>query len=227
LPGMAQTFGENFSLARDTGSGVAGALGYSAMMANPTLGMAEAAEGKSYQPADIRSGERDLSGMERFERGANSVAGTAMVTAVATAGINALTGGKVTGTAPKPTTTAEAPQNTVAQVKNWWKTGAENDTAWRALPLKDKVYYEVGQKTLPDGVWQKYGNLDPVARGRALVQDQGWLGAVKPQGAGWKLGAGETLHTGPTPLIRWAVPRAAGAGAVGGAAYYLYSSENE
>jgi len=47
--------------------------------------------------------------MERFERGANSVAGTAMVTAVATAGINALTGGKVTGTAPKPTTESNNP----------------------------------------------------------------------------------------------------------------------
>ena len=115
----------------------------------------------------------------------------------------------------------------LTNLKNWWNAGAENDAAWRALPLKDKVFYEVGQKTLPDGVWQKYANLDPVARGRALVQDQGWLGALKPQGGGWKLGAGETLHTGPTPLIRWAVPRAAGAGAVGGAGCYLYNRGNE
>ena len=124
---------------------------------------------------------------------------------------------------------AKGSGSSVTNLKNWWNAGAENDMAWRALPLKDKVFYEVGQKTLPNGVWQKYANLDPVARGRNLVQDKGWLGALRPQGAGWKLGAGETLQTGPTPLVRWAVPRAAGTGtgAVGGTGYYLYNRENE
>jgi len=114
-----------------------------------------------------------------------------------------------------------------SSLKSWWNSGAENDAAWRALTFKNKVFYEIGQKTLRDGVWQKYSNLDPVARGRALVQDQGWFGAIKPQGSGWALGAGETLSTGPTPLLRWALPRAAGAGAAGGTGYYLYKSQEE
>jgi RHS repeat-associated protein len=123
---------------------------------------------------------------------------------------------------PRQSVAFQDARNSLKNLKNWWNRGAENDGAWRALPLKDKVFYEIGQKSLPREVWPGYANLDPVARGRALVQDNGWLGALKPQAAGWRLGAGETLHTGPTPLVRWAIPRAAGAGAAGSGGYYLY-----
>jgi RHS repeat-associated protein len=108
----------------------------------------------------------------------------------------------------------------------WWNKGSEADAAWRALPIKDKVFYEIGQKTLPASQWKDYAHLDAVARGRALVQDKGWVGALIPQGSGWSLGVGSTLSTGPTPLVRWAAPRVVGAGAAAGAGYYLYDSGN-
>jgi RHS repeat-associated protein len=114
----------------------------------------------------------------------------------------------------------------LTRLKNWWNTGSEADGAWRALSLKDKAFYEIGQKTLPGKTFENYAALDPLARGRALVDDLGWGRAIWPQGTGYRLGAGTTLHTGPTPLVRWAAPRAAGAGAAAGAGYYFFGSED-
>ena len=103
----------------------------------------------------------------------------------------------------------------------WWYRGAENDAAWRALSFQDKVFYEIGQKTLSTAEYGNYANFSAVERGRKLVQDLGWRNALKPQGAGWRLGVGETFNTGPTPLIRYVAPRAAGAAAAGGTTYYI------
>ena len=114
----------------------------------------------------------------------------------------------------------------LTRLRNWWNIGSEADGAWRALPLKDKAFYEIGQKTLPGKTFENYAVLDPVARGRALVNDQGWEHAIWPQGTGYKLGFGTTLTTGPTPLVRWAGPRAAGAGAAAEAGYYFLGSED-
>jgi hypothetical protein len=114
----------------------------------------------------------------------------------------------------------------LTKLKNWWNAGAEADPYWRSLSLKDKAFYEIGQKTLPGNMFEKYAHLEPVARGRALVNDMGLGRAIWPQGTGYRLGAGTTLHTGPTPLVRWFVPRAAGVGAAGGAAYYFYNSDD-
>ncbi len=126
---------------------------------------------------------------------------------------NGYAGGEMAGLALSPV------KNAALSAKAWYYTGAENDAAWQALSLKDKVYYEIGQKTLKDIT--PYADLSAVERGRQIVQDQGWFTALKPQGAGWQLGVGETFSTGPTPAFRYVVPRAAGAAAAGGATYYL------
>lgn len=86
------------------------------------------------------------------------------------------------------------------------------------MPLKDKLYYEIGQNTLPDAVYAEYTHLSAVERGRALVRDFGWDIAFRSDYAG----LGSTLSTGPTPLIRWAAPRAAAAGAAAGAGYLTW-----
>ena len=127
-----------------------------------------------------------------------------------------------------PWTTATTPSpkpGRLRQLKDWWYKGAENDAYWRGLSPKDKVFYEIGQKTLPAGQFEKFANLTPLERGRALVAESGWWGALRPTGTGWRLGAGTTLNTGPTPLVRWFTPRAAGAGAVGGTAWWLLSGD--
>ena len=64
----------------------------------------------------------------------------------------------------------------------------------------DVTFYEIGQKTLRDEVYAKCAAMDPIERGEWLVEQFGWGKALLPQGRGWVLGAGKTLHTGPTPL---------------------------
>jgi hypothetical protein len=78
------------------------------------------------------------------------------------------------------------------------------------------LLYEVGQKTLPTADYlSTYAKIaNPVDRGAAIVADQGWFNALKPQGAGWRLGLGETFTTDPTPL-GWA--GVAGLGVTSGA----------
>jgi hypothetical protein len=39
----------------------------------------------------------------------------------------------------------------------------------------EKMYYEIGKKTIPN--IGRYANLDTVARGKAIVQDLGWIRA--------------------------------------------------
>ena len=103
----------------------------------------------------------------------------------------------------------------------WWFGGAEQDAYWRSLSLKNKLLFEIGQKTLSNKTFTpRLGSLDPVARGRVLVDEAGggmagWIKATIPALPGVTLGVGRTFGTGPTPLVRWLVPRAA-AGASGG-----------
>ena len=96
---------------------------------------------------------------------------------------------------------------------SWWCQGAENDAAWEALTLKDKFYYEIGQKTLTDSTFYDggYAAIDnAVDMGKALIDKQGvWRAVFVPEGTGWMLGAGKTFETGPTPLFRWLAPRIA------------------
>jgi RHS repeat-associated protein len=70
--------------------------------------------------------------------------------------------------------------------------GTPNFSTWAKSPL----YYEIGQKTL---VIAPEAGISAIERGRELVSDVGWLRALRPEGAGWRLGIGKTFGTGPTP----------------------------
>lgn len=82
------------------------------------------------------------------------------------------------------------------------KAGAfQNLSAWKDNP----VMYELGQKRLPNNLFQQLQNMTPAARGQWLVQNQGWLSAILPHPS---LGA-DLAKTGLTP--------GAGVGIVGAA----------
>ena len=80
----------------------------------------------------------------------------------------------------------------------WWRQGAGNDAYWRSLSPGDKAYYEIGQKSLTTAEFQELKLLDPVTRGKALVQRYGWRGALTPGVSGY----GSSFWTGPTPAVR-------------------------
>jgi hypothetical protein len=80
---------------------------------------------------------------------------------------------------------------------------------------------------MASSTFSKYANLDTVARGKAIVEDLGWLRALRPEASGWRLGAGTTLSTGPTPLVRWFAPRAGLAGGAAGGGYLLWNWWNQ
>ena len=90
----------------------------------------------------------------------------------------------------------------------WYMRGAENDIYWQNLSWKDKLYYEIGQKTTRDYI--RYSSMGIVARGRAIVKDKGWITALTPETGGLSLGLGVgTFRTGPTPAGRWFMSRTA------------------
>ena len=106
----------------------------------------------------------------------------------------------------------------LSRVRDWYQQGAENDAGWRQLSAREKLLYEIGQKTLPPGQYEPLEALSPVERGRQIVQQRGWLGALLPRSGKFLVpGAGGTLSTGPTPGIRQWFPRVMGSisGAVG------------
>jgi hypothetical protein len=88
-------------------------------------------------------------------------------------------------------------------LRSWWLRGAEGDEAWRASSASEKFFYEIGQKTLTDANWARFGHItDPVERGRAMWEAQGIIRATVNEGHGIVWGAGKTLDTGPTPGLR-------------------------
>lgn len=68
--------------------------------------------------------------------------------------------------------------------KAWWYRGSEADEMWRALSLRDKVFYEVGQKTMPTKEFAKYADLYVDARRRAIVDDRLDVG---PHASGFRM----------------------------------------
>lgn len=94
--------------------------------------------------------------------------------------------------------------NALQALRSWWLRGAEGDEAWRASSASEKFFYEIGQKTLTDANWARFGHItDPVERGRAMWEAQGIVRATVNEGHGIVWGAGKTLDTGPTPGLRW------------------------
>ncbi|GHT93091.1 hypothetical protein AGMMS49545_11750 [Betaproteobacteria bacterium] len=104
---------------------------------------------------------------------------------------------------------ATATRSSLAQ---WWYRGSENDTAWRALTFMEKVYFDIGQKSMVGKKYLKYEHFGNsvagiVARGKGIVVNEKWLKAIVSEVPGLVLGAGSTLRTGPTPSVRYALPR--------------------
>ncbi len=94
----------------------------------------------------------------------------------------------------------------VAATFQWWIQGWRGDGAWLLSSTKDKVLYEVGQKTLSVKSTFQLGGPDylftqtAVTRGKLIVDKFGWWKALWPEN--YTLGAGITFSTGPTPIFR-------------------------
>ena len=91
----------------------------------------------------------------------------------------------------------------------WFARGSEMDDAWATLSLKDKVFYEVGQKTLnlSEAAFDAaYGGLTTVERGRKIYSEVGWFKAAFPESAKFmQSGSGGTLSSGPTAVFRFSM----------------------
>jgi hypothetical protein len=117
----------------------------------------------------------------------------------------------------------------------WYYLGAETDAVWAKLPLlPDKVYWEIGLKTLGPDKWkiygeplaEIYGESAPFYRGLALVEDLGWFRAILPE---LTPAYGQTLGTGASALTRYLFPKfvlGAGGLALGAGTYFLYHSDS-
>lgn len=88
----------------------------------------------------------------------------------------------------------------VGQKTTWFKQGIEHDAKYASLNWRDKIFYEIGHKALPNDIFAQYAHiLDPVSRGRAIAQDYGLLHGllrVYP----WQ--TTRLLGTGPTSSVR-------------------------
>jgi len=61
------------------------------------------------------------------------------------------------------------------------KDAAVQDPEFENLSVKDKFWSELGKKSLPDDVVEKYAHItDPVQRGKAIWKDMGWRKALTP-----------------------------------------------
>lgn len=102
-----------------------------------------------------------------------------------------LLAGVVTRPVPAPRPTSPS---------TWFSQGAQQDSKFVAKGFWDKIYWEIGQKSLPNSIYAQYSHiLDPVARGRAIAQDYGFLHGF------FRIYPGEILTrlpTGPTSAAR-------------------------
>lgn len=106
--------------------------------------------------------------------------------------------------------------SSLGSLRAWWLQGAQGDAAWRASSTSEKFFYELGQKTLTDANWQRFGTIaDPIERGRAIWAAQG-VTALLSEGHGFVFGAGKTLTTGPTPGARMLAQEGAAVAGSGG-----------
>jgi RHS repeat-associated protein len=98
-------------------------------------------------------------------------------------------------------------QTTGGRFIEWWYSGAaQQDPYFRALSLKEKILCELGQKTLRPELYERFKFLDPLSRGRALIEHFGggpigWLRAIITTPAEAQQFV-KTLATGPTPAVR-------------------------
>jgi len=58
------------------------------------------------------------------------------------------------------------------KLKGWYMKGSENDEAWKKLSPKNKFFHELGQGTYSNEVFEKYKDMSPVERGKAIWGDK-------------------------------------------------------
>lgn len=88
----------------------------------------------------------------------------------------------------------------VGEKGTWFKQGMEHDAKYASLTWRDKIFYEIGHKALPDQIYAQYAHiLDPVARGRAIAQDYGLLHGLLRV---YPVQTFKLLGTGPTSSVR-------------------------
>ncbi len=143
--------------------------------------------------------------------------------------------GLLSNTAKAPTiiasarATAQESGTLIGQTKSWWLKGAEGDAAWSRLSAADKLYFEIGQKTVTSATLGKFSHIaDPVARGRAMVQEMGVVKATMTVNTkALNPGVSGTLSTGPTPGGRLGVRAGGAAGGASGNAAKLTESKDD
>ncbi|APX11971.1 hypothetical protein BWR18_10005 [Tateyamaria omphalii] len=158
------------------------------------------------------AGSMSFRGISDVHGGEFSGVDTYVVDGFTGATIGVVTGGtfRLIGRIPGPT----------RALSNWFRQGAQNDAAYGQLPMRERLLYEIGQKTLPQGQFGPLQGMTPVERGAHLVQQNGWLRALFPSSTGFARPSG-TLLTGPTPGGRAAIRGLFGfsSGFVGNAAF--------
>jgi hypothetical protein len=116
------------------------------------------------------------------------------------------------------------------KIKAWYMQGSENDAAWMKMSLKDRYFFEIGQKSMHKDKFAKFEHIENIVeRGKAIVQQEKLYG-MGLNSVNIRLGLGETFKYGPTPGIRWAVKRTAQATVFGSAflaGYAMYNALNE
>jgi len=90
----------------------------------------------------------------------------------------------------------------------WFVQGVKQDAQFAKMGWKDKLYWEIGQKSLPgkategiyEGIYGQYSHIaDPIARGRAIAQDYGVAHGLLRI---YPLEILKRLGTGPTSAVR-------------------------
>jgi RHS repeat-associated protein len=63
--------------------------------------------------------------------------------------------------------------------KDWLRSGIENDGMWKNTTLREKFFYELGQKTFKGDKYKKYEQFtNPIERGRKIFEDHPWAWAT-------------------------------------------------
>jgi hypothetical protein len=87
-------------------------------------------------------------------------------------------------------------------VQEWWNLGSEGDALFKSLSLGDKLYYEIGKRTLSPGAFSAVEGLSAIEAGRNLVAERGFLSAMFGYGPSTVAAFGSTLSSGPTAAFR-------------------------
>ncbi|HEY5958486.1 MAG TPA: RHS repeat-associated core domain-containing protein, partial [Polyangiaceae bacterium] len=122
------------------GPGPLGGISYPSISSGVNLDMFVLFGGADYSPARVQSAVSNLvnlvtTGLTMYTLSAAEAGVQIYMKSLTSAGEAA--GGAAAGGG-----------GTFSRIGQWWATGAENDAAWRTLSTQDKLFYELGQKTM-------------------------------------------------------------------------------